>query len=252
MVMNGIPANATPLALLDKLGIKVKSSKSDDIALPTYLGAYLDTIIKQGSLEELDLLIPGINEAVVSIGKSNPVVLLNALIASFDSAEAFFQTGSETVDPEARPNFRHLAHLANYHSKQIEIMTDIASEAGLHNHGLYFEITNEKKFNALIAGLSQIEGFRLDERAQKVFNDIVSDMLFTLSKSELNRTLSYLEKFNSIGLTQIKNDYTQASVSSDDVITSLKELVKAYGDDDAYQKAFDKFECLIAPLNEIE
>lgn len=257
--MSKIPANATPLALLDKLGIKVKSLQEGDIALPDQLGAYLDKVIQGGDLDDLNQLIPGINEAVVKIGKNNPVVLLNALIASNESAEAFLQTGSETVDPEASPNFQHLTHLANYHSKQVEMIADIAAEAGLYNHGLHFEITDETKFNALLEGLSQTEGFILDEKAKEVFNDMVKDMLFVppanfgkMPMPKLSKTLDYIEKLNSIGLTQVQDRYTQASVSSQDLINSLKELQAVYSDDRAYEAAFEKLENLVAPLHGLE
>lgn len=262
MDMTTIPANAAPIALLNKLGIKVKPSGSDDIALPEELGNYLDQVIQNGNLYELNELIPSINKAVVNIGKTNPVVILNALIASDESSEAFFQTASSTLDPKANVNYRHLANLAHYHSAQIRMVAEITAESGLENQGMHFEIIDERKFKALLEGLSKTKGFTLNEKAKSVFNDMAIDMTMVLpssvlennkiSKTELEEILDYLKKFNSLGLTELRNEYTGKSISSRDVIDSLEKLKSNYDNDVEFKKSFDNFERLTEPLHSVD
>lgn len=256
--MTGISANAYPLSLLEKLGIKVKGSDEADIALPTTLGDYLDRVIEGGDLNELNQLVPGINSAVVEIGKSNPVVLLNALLVSSDSSESFLRTGSETVDPSSTADFRHLSNLADYHSRAIETIADIAAEAGLHNHGMHFEVKDPEKFQALIDRLTEIEGFNLDERALELFNDIMVDMLdqpldteYKIPKPELNRRIKYMESLADIGFVELKNGYSGNSVSGSEVLDGYRNLLAKYDDDESYRVAVSQLETTLAPLHEI-
>ncbi|MBT6842405.1 MAG: hypothetical protein HOA17_01240 [Candidatus Melainabacteria bacterium] len=256
--MAGIPANAYPLSLLDKLGIKVKASNQGDVALPTKLGDYLDRVIEGGDLGELNQLVPGINTAVVQLGKANPVVLLKALLASLDSSEAFMQTGSQAVDPDSTANFQHLTGLANYHAREIEAIADVAAEAGLHNHGMHFEVRNPEEFQSFIDRLSQVEEFSLDEKAKKLFNDIMVDMFdqpieleHKIPQPELNRRIQYLEKLAQVGFAELKNDYSGKQVSSSAVVSGYKNLIENYSDDDNYRVAATELEKIMSPLHEI-
>jgi hypothetical protein len=257
--MAGIPANAYPLSLLDKLGIKVKASNQGDVALPAQLGDYLDRVIKGGDLDELNQLVPGINTAVVQLGKSNPTVLLKALLASLESSEAFMQTGSETVNPESSTDFRHLSNLADYHARAIETVATIAAEAGLSNEGLHFEIADQSKFEDFIERLLSLDGFVLDERSQSLFNDIMVDVVDKplslddkIPLPELRRRAKYLEILSKIGLSELKNEYMETTVNSDELSSALRRVIVNYDSDTEYARSVREFEDIVAPLHALE
>ena len=115
-----------------------------------------------------------------------------------------------------------------------------------------------EEFQSFIDRLSQVEEFSLDEKAKKLFNDIMVDMFdqpieleHKIPQPELNRRIQYLEKLAQVGFAELKNDYSGKQVSSSAVVSGYKNLIENYSDDDNYRVAATELEKIMSPLHEI-